>query len=175
MRTAHKYIKPGGYLECLEYDFNAQCDDGTMPPPNPDGHSAYAWHDFVDYHKRSNSALDPPRPVMIAKKFARWMREIGFVDVVEHIKKVPMNKWPKDPHMKQIGAWNEANWLAGVAGFTYGPFGPGGLGWSKSEIEVFLVEVRKAIQNRHIHAYMNMYVVTGRKPHPEEAAVPKAS
>lgn len=152
-------------MECVEYDFNAKCDDGTMPPPNPDGHSAYAWHDWLDYHKMSNGALDPPRPIMIATKLARWMREVGFVDVCENVKKVPMNKWPKDPRMKQIGAWNEAHWLAGLSGFTQSPFGAGGLGWSKSEIEVFLVDVRKAIQNRHVHAYLNLYTVTGRKPH----------
>ena len=166
MHTSFKHLKPGGYLECLEYDFTARCDDDTLPPPNPDGQSAYSYNDWIDYHKLSNRQLDPPRPIMIAAKLARWMREAGFVDVVEHINKVPMNKWPKDPRMKQLGAWNEANWLGGLAGFTYAPFGPGGLGWSKTEIEVFLVDVRKSIRNRRIHAYQNIYAVTGRKPHP---------
>ncbi|KAK2766286.1 hypothetical protein FQN54_007803 [Arachnomyces sp. PD_36] len=173
LRTAYKYLKPGGYMECLEFDFKPRCDDGTMPPPNPDGPSAYAWHDWHEYHKQANSIIDPPRPMMIATKLSRWMREMGLVDVVEDVRKVPMNRWPKDPKMKQIGAWNAANWLAGCSGLTYGPFGPAGLGWSKNEIEVFLVDVRKAIQNRRVHSYLNMHAVTARKPFPGEVVTPQ--
>lgn len=166
MRKAFKHLKPGGYLECHEVDPKPKCDDGTMPPENPDGFSEYAVHDWVDLSIRSGQVTDPPKQFRIAHRLARWMRDLGFVDVEQHISKVPINTWPGDERMKQIGRWYEANFLEALSGWSYKPFLA--LGWSKPEIEVFLVSVRRSIQNRNVHAYMDYYVVTGRKPLPGE-------
>lgn len=167
MRKAFTHLRPGGYLECHEMDFKPQCDDDTMPPENPDGPSAYALHDWFDYQERAGQVIDPPRPFRIAHKLSSWMKEVGFVDVQEIVTKIPLNPWPTDPVLSRIGSWSEANWLDGLAGWSYKPFRD--LGWSPAEIEVFLVNVRKSIQNRNVHAYHNLYVVYGRKPLPGEA------
>ena len=165
IRTAYKHIKRGGYLECHEYDITCRCDDSTLPPEDPNCESPYALHNWVRYSEISNNSLDPPRPVRYADKISRWMREAGYVDVQEKISKIPLNPWPKDPHLNQIGAWNQRNWLEGLGAFTYGPFGSRGLGWTPQEIEVFLVDVRKCIQDRGVHTYHHFHVVTGRKPY----------
>lgn len=166
LRKSIKHLKPGGYLECHEMDPRPKCDDDTMPPENPDGFSDYPMHDWFDLNIRSGHATDPPRQFRIAHRIARWMKEVGFVDVQQHVSKVPLNDWPTDQRLKQIGAWSRANWLEALSGWSYKPFLA--LGWSKSEIEVFLVEVRKCIENRDIHCYNDHYVVIGRKPHPGE-------
>ncbi|KAL1847931.1 hypothetical protein Plec18170_008344 [Paecilomyces lecythidis] len=166
MRKAFIHLKPGGYLECHEVDPKPLCDDGTMPPENPEGHSEYAFHDWFDYNERSSRLSDPPRQFRIAHRLARWMRETGFVDVQERIDKIPLNPWPADPEQRKIGTWWEANWLDALSAWSYKPFLA--LGWSKPEIEVFLVDVRRSIQNTNVHGYNNFYVVTGRKPLPEE-------
>lgn len=166
LRKSLKYIKPGGYMECHEIDPKPKCDDGTMPPENPDGFSAYAMHDWLDLSVRSGQVTDPPRQFRIAHRMARWMKEVGFVDVEERIKRVPLNDWPTDPYLKHIGSWSQTNWLDALSGWSYKPFLA--LGWSKPEIEVFLMDVRRCIQNRNIHCYMDFHVVTGRKPHPGE-------
>ncbi|KAL2012009.1 hypothetical protein VTN00DRAFT_4727 [Thermoascus crustaceus] len=168
MEKAFHHLRPGGYLECHEIDPKPQCDDGTMPPENPDGPSEYALHDWFYYHERSSQVIDPPRPFRIAHNIATWMKEVGFVDVQEIVTKIPLNTWPTDPVQCEIGSWSEANWLDGLAGWSYKPFRD--LGWSIAEIEVFLVNVRKSIQNRNVHAYHNLYVVTGRKPRPGETS-----
>jgi hypothetical protein len=36
--------------------------------------------------------------------------------------------------------------------------------WSREELEVFLVDVRKDIKNCKIHAYVSLVVVIGQKP-----------
>lgn len=94
------------------------------------------------------------------------MKEVGFVDVEQRIFKVPINTWPTDEKLKDIGKWSESNWLEALAGWSYKPFLA--LGWSKNEIEVFLVDVRKSIQDRNVHAYMDFFAVTGRKPLADE-------
>ncbi|KAF7593497.1 hypothetical protein BBP40_011408 [Aspergillus hancockii] len=166
LRKCFNHLKPGGYVECHEFDPKPKCDDGTMPPEDPDQFSEYALHDWCDLNIRSGQIADPPRQFRVAHRIARWMREVGFVDVQERISMVPNNPWPTDPHLKNIGKWTETNWMEALSGWSYKPFTA--LGWSKPEIEVFLVDVRKSVQNRDIHSYMDFYVVTGRKPLPEE-------
>lgn len=40
-----------------------------------------------------------------------------------------------------------------------------GMGWTPEAVEVLLIGVRQDIKNyRNIHAYVQMYVVYGRKP-----------
>ncbi|OQE45908.1 hypothetical protein PENCOP_c001G02337 [Penicillium coprophilum] len=167
IRQSFKHLKPGGYMECQELDPKPQCDDDTMPPENLDGgYSAYAMHDWVDLNVRSGRESDPPRQFRIAHRIAQYMRDIGFVDVEQRLTKIPTNTWPQDEKLRTLGAWSESNWLDALSGWSYKPFLA--LGWSKPEIEVFLVDVRRSIQDRNVHAYMNFYVVTGRKPLPNE-------
>ncbi|KAJ5785181.1 uncharacterized protein N7503_010393 [Penicillium pulvis] len=162
LRQSFKHLKPGGYIECQETDPKPRCDDGTMPPENPDGFSTYALHDWFDLNMRSSQEVEPCRQFRIAHRLEKWMKEVGFVDVEQRKFKVPTNNWPTDERLKVIGQWNENNWLEALSGWSYKPFLA--LGWSKPEIEVFLVDVRKSIQDRSVHAYMDHYVVTGRKP-----------
>jgi hypothetical protein len=164
MRKALRYLKPGGYIEWHEIDLKCRCDDDTMPPENPDGFSEYAVHDWVDLQERA--AEDGNRQFRIAHRLADSLRQVGYVAVEDLIVKVPLNTWPRDPRLKTIGSWHEANWLDGLAGFSYKPLM--GLGWSKPEIEVFLVSVRKCISNRRYHVYHNFHRVIGRKPYPDE-------
>ncbi|KAJ5940187.1 hypothetical protein N7516_000355 [Penicillium verrucosum] len=146
LRQAFKHLKPGAYMECHELDPKPKCDDNTMPP------------------RESRRGIQQFR---IAHRLAQWMKDIGFVDVEQRLSKIPTNTWPEDEKLRTIGAWSENNWLDALSGWSYKPFLA--LGWSKPEIEVFLVDVRKSIQDRSVHAYMEFYVVTGRKPLSSEA------
>ncbi|TEA17087.1 putative methyltransferase tdiE [Colletotrichum sidae] len=53
--------------------------------------------------------------------------------------------------------------MAGIEGFSMAPF-TRALNWSPQEVNVFLVDVRKDINDRGIHAYWPMYCIVGRKP-----------
>ena len=162
IKTSRKYLRPGsGWLECHELDPLPRCDDDTMP-------ADFALTKWNNLHEESIQMMDEPRSCRIAPEIARWMREAGFVDIRERIDKIPVNPWPKDSRMRQIGTWWEQCFLDGLAGFSYKILGPEGHGWSKTEIDVFLIDVRNAIADRHIHAYQNLYVVYGRRPNPDE-------
>jgi len=125
-----------------------------MPPDWP----------FLEWTKYSDdAAMEANRPMRIANKFKRWYEAAGFVDVQEKVFKVPVNGWPRDKHLKTLGMMSEENWLSGLSAFSMGHFSRI-LNWSKPEIEVYLVNIRKAIQDKHIHAYHKVYVVWGRKP-----------
>ena len=160
--TAFKYVKPGGYVECHDYDVTLRCDDGTLPPSDPNANSPYAFQNWVQLLTASADRLD--RSITFASRMSAWMREAGFVDVEEKVTKIPINPWPRDEKFKQIGAWNEQNWLEGLQAFSYALLGARGLGWTQEQIEVYLIDVRKSVSDRRVHAYNHFHTVVGRKP-----------
>jgi ubiquinone/menaquinone biosynthesis C-methylase UbiE len=154
LKKAFYYTKPGGYMESQEFMLTPYCDDGTMPHDWPFGE----WTKYVE-----QAAVEGDKPLKIANKLKRWYEEVGFVDVQEKIFKLPLGMWPRDPHLKELGRMWEDNCLAGLQGFSLAYFSRM-LGWSKTEIEVYLVNVRKSISDRNAHVYHRVYVVWGRKP-----------
>ncbi|OHE98933.1 hypothetical protein CORC01_05829 [Colletotrichum orchidophilum] len=61
--------------------------------------------------------------------------------------------------------------LTGLEGFSMAALARGHE-WSRSEVEVFLIQVRKDIKDRSIHGYWPVYYITGRKPEKEDSAHP---
>ncbi|KAL4869064.1 hypothetical protein BDV12DRAFT_185457 [Aspergillus spectabilis] len=155
LRKTLSHLKPGAWAEIHEFDTMVKCDDGTMPPLDDSMFSTYQFQDWCDLQIQSGHTTDPPRQFRVAHRLARGMRELGFVDVQERIFKAPVNPWSSDPHLRTIGQWNETNILEALSGWSYKPLKA--LGWSKPEIEVFLVNVRRSVQDRRVHAYFNFH------------------
>lgn len=154
IKTAFKHTKPGGYLESQELNPYPHSDDGTMPNDWP----------FMRYvEKLQEASLEVGRELNIAPKLRGWFEAAGFVDIQQRVFKAPIGRWPKDPDMKDLGHWWAENMSVGLAGFSLAYFSRA-LGWSAEEIELYLVDVRKSLTDRDVHAYHRMYVVWGRKP-----------
>lgn len=147
-------IKPGGYLEMQDLGVPYASDDGTLSPDS----ALCKYRDLI-----LEACEKMGRPANVAKNYKRLMEEAGFVDVVEVIHKWPTNTWPKDPEYKEIGAWQLTNNLQGLQAWCMAPL-TRGLGWSPADVEVFLIDVRKDLKNRKIHAYWPIHFVYGRKP-----------
>ncbi|KFY08459.1 hypothetical protein V492_06211, partial [Pseudogymnoascus sp. VKM F-4246] len=162
--TAFKHIKPGGYIESQELNPWPHCDDGTMPPDWP----------FARYvAKLQEASLEVGRELDIAPKLRGWFEDAGFVDVQQRVFKAPLGRWPKDPAMKDLGHWWAENMSVGLAGFSLAYFSRV-LGWSTEEIELYLVDVRKSLADKDVHAYHRIYVVWGRKPEVGEVVPSRA-
>ena len=102
-------------------------------------------------------------------KYREQLEEAGFVEIVEYSYKWPINRWPKDPKYKEIGLWAYANFSGGgIETFSLAimtrPKEEGGLDWSKIEMEVFLTDVRKDMQNTVLHGYYPISVFHAKKP-----------
>jgi SAM-dependent methyltransferase len=159
IKTARKYLRPGtGYLELHEVHPQPKCDDATMP----EDWKFLEWEENISY--ASTRRLRPPRPTRVAHKLEEWLKRSGFEDVISMEYKVPLGSWPKDHRMKEIGIQYAANWSDGLPGFSYKLLGAEGLGWSRDEIELNLLEVRRSLAQREVHAYMAYYIVFGRRP-----------
>ncbi|KAI9741292.1 MAG: hypothetical protein M1834_003009 [Cirrosporium novae-zelandiae] len=151
---AFKALKPGGWIEMQEAAFPLACDDSSFPETS----ALRRWGNLmVEASTALHQELDKP------SKYEDWIRQKGFANVRGTLYKWPTNQWPKDPVEKQKGLWTLANITQGLYANTVGLF-TRGLGWNREEVEVFLVDVRKQLQDRKIHAYFPIYVVYGQKP-----------
>ena len=128
IKKAFNYLQPGGYMESQELMSTPCCDDDTMGDDWP----FLEWTNFGD-----QAAVKAARPLRIAHRLKDWYEQAGFVDVQERIFKLPINSWPKDRHLKILGAMWEENLLSGLSGFSMAHYSRV-LSWSKEQIEVDL-------------------------------------
>jgi len=160
INRSYHYLEPGGIMESQEMYPVVFCDDDTMPDD----------HGFLEFTRtQDDAAMRMGRPVRIANKLKRWYEQAGFVDVHEEVFKMPINPWPKDPQYKMIGRFWGQMLLEGLQAFSLALF-TRALGWTKDEVEVFLVKVRKSLVDKNVHSYHKIYVVWGRKPTLEQLA-----
>jgi hypothetical protein len=80
------------------------------------------------------------------------LRKAGFVDVKEHYFKLPINTWPKNRQLKEIGKYQALHYTEGLEGICIGLF-TRVLGWQPSELQVLLAKVRAEIKDKSIHLY----------------------
>lgn len=116
----------------MEFDASVFCDDGTLPP---DGPLSNWFRDIV----RATEACD--RQITLGARLTQIYEEAGFVDIHERIFKIPLNGWPKDEKLKEIGKIWLSNFQSGLSGFCFGIFNRA-FGRSAAEIEVCEIFLR---------------------------------
>ena len=94
---------------------------------------------------------------------ADTMRDAGFINVTTRIFHIPIGRWPRNEVLKMVGLYWRAILLDGAQSIALGPL-TRGLKWSREQVEVQLVELRKAYMDEWVHSHMPLYVIYGQKP-----------
>ncbi|KAJ4177158.1 hypothetical protein NW755_014015 [Fusarium falciforme] len=136
-------LTPGGYAELPDVDVIPQSDDNTLTQD----YALRKWGDLL-----AKAAQEHGRPFIETCRLKHIMAEVGFVDVKETPFKWPTNRWPKDRRFKELGDWSNVNTNDSLQGLSMALF-TRHLGWTPEEVGVFLVDVRKDLDNPSIHAY----------------------
>lgn len=104
-----RHLKPGGYIEQMEFSVHNRSDDGTLAPDAVLAKwSAYA----KEAGERNGTTAE------IAEQMFDLIREAGFEDVTLKRYKWPIGTWSRDALHKKIGYWNVVNWEQGVEGWA---------------------------------------------------------
>lgn len=145
--TFHRHLKPGtGWLEQVEIDLQPRCDDGSMP------HAPMVeWYD----HLRDATKM-LGRPIQYPHNTEEMLKRAGFVDVNHTVHMVPFNTWPADDNQKKTGRRYCACLLQAIEALSLQPMTKA-FGWSVEEIRPMLTALGRAIMNRKVHAYNNVY------------------
>lgn len=144
---AYDALLPGGHLEL---------QDGVFPMQSHD--SSLAGTAFEKWNLACvEAAALLGRPWTNTPFLKGWMDEIGFESVTEKVYEVPISPWASGKKEKEVGLWLQADLLDAVGATT--KLLTHALGWELMEVERLLVDVRKDISNRKVHAYMPVSVV----------------
>lgn len=134
-----------------------RADDNTLTDTTP-----YAFRDFCYYVQMgvANLGLD----LHMIGRLPGMLRDAGFDDVTEARHKLPIGRWARDRKQRQKGIWFlRMILMEGLSAIAKRPLTQG-LGWKAEQVEMFLVDVRKSLNDTGIHAYFPFSVVYGRKP-----------
>jgi hypothetical protein len=141
---AYNALKPGGYLEMVESVFPMHCHDDTL-----EGTALETWSKAcVEAGKVAG------REWTNGVHYRRWLEEVGFEVVKEKRFELATSPWPKGRKQKELAMWWQADMLEACGGSL--PFICKNLGWEPAEGERLLVDVRKDLKNRAVHAYTPM-------------------
>ncbi|KAI0454378.1 tam domain protein [Xylaria acuta] len=160
-RKAFDHLEPGGWFEAQELLPTLGCDDDSMPD---DWAPNLLFNDLEDCARREH------RPLDVAKTYKQGLVNAGFVDVTEQVYKIPINGWARSKNWKTLGdLWN-VNCLDAIQGVAMALLHRA-RGLKRHQIEIHLMDTRRALSDKSVHAYQSCYVVLGRKPRPQEAVV----
>ncbi|KAF4819681.1 Secondary metabolism regulator LAE1 [Colletotrichum siamense] len=154
LQKCYDGLEPGGYLELDEFDIFPDCDDDTFTGDLAISKALGLLAEAMAKIGRAFQSVPELRQIMIDK---------GFEDVHFKQYKWPINTWPKDPKYKELGMWENENLNMGFEGFLMGPL-TRILDWSPAEVQVLLIDVRRDLNNKCVHAYWPVYSLWGRKP-----------
>ncbi|KAL8973204.1 MAG: hypothetical protein Q9183_000106 [Haloplaca sp. 2 TL-2023] len=158
-KQAFENTSPGGWVEFIDLDLVWTSPDGSLL----EEHAGKRFNN--EFIKASHAAGIEPCPGLYLEK---WMKDAGFRDVKAEKFVWPVGTWPKDKHLKEVGAWNYLQIMEGLEAFTFQLFTQH-LGYSKAEVEVICANIRKEMKDPKLHIMFHLHVAYGKKP---EAAPP---
>lgn len=132
----------------------SHCDDSTMP-------ENYGVTQWLDHMKQALDVFGPD--LHGARHHADYLREAGFVNIQTRVFKIPIGTWPKDKTLKTVGLYGSSMIYDGLESNSMKAFTKG-LGWTVEQVHVFLVGVRKDLQDPMVHCYLPFHITFGQKP-----------
>ncbi|KAG8408834.1 hypothetical protein J3458_019849 [Metarhizium acridum] len=157
-RRAFEHVKPGGWMEMQEIHHRPRSAgvDGTVPPDHP---VAKFWTLVTEGLAALGVDLDISSGGVLAGK----MQEAGFTNVTERVFHVPIGTWPKNKVLKTVGLYWRTILLDGLQAIALGPL-TRGLHWTRDEVELFLMDVRRAYHDNSALMYMPLHIIYAQKP-----------
>ena len=143
VRQAHRSLKKGGWLELSSEHIGPYCDDSSLPSNSALAKTCALLQDAND--KFGTPAYAP-------FYYADYLRQQGFVKVVEKTYKIPLGRWPRDRLLKKVGAFHELNLTEGATAFGLRVFQTA-FGWSKEQTETQMASLMEDVRNRAFHTY----------------------
>ncbi|KAJ5172760.1 hypothetical protein N7492_005353 [Penicillium capsulatum] len=154
IRRMYEHTKPGGYCEHQESAIWAWSDDGSLTADSPI---------FQHVQALDTAARLTGRELNMWYKIRGWMIDAGFEDVKESVYFLPYSPWPRDPHLKELGRYQAV--MAQQAVESYGlRLCTQVLGWGVEPARIFQAMVKQQLRDKHLHAYLKVVTVHGRKP-----------
>jgi SAM-dependent methyltransferase len=167
-REAIRHIKPGGWLEVIDYDNHTGFlsyfkDDSAM----------IKWLAAVNEASRRSG-----KPRGDAHLSPELLTRIGFVDVSLSEKIIPMGVWPEDKEAQKVGKHFLVTQLSGIEALCLRPLTEQ-LGWKIEDVREIIKAVTETTRSvamdpvRSKGMSFTVKVLVGRKPEIAEVGLPE--
>ncbi|KAH8886741.1 S-adenosyl-L-methionine-dependent methyltransferase [Thozetella sp. PMI_491] len=155
-----RHLQPGGWLEIQEVYHYPMSVEGRVPMEHP---IATYWN----WVTQALNTLGIQLQAAGTGYLPNAMRNAGFLNVTERVIQLPIGTWPTDRTLKTVGLCWRNVLLDGIYPIAIGPL-TRAFGWSRQQVELFLVQVREAYQNARDlsdqQMHMEFHVIYGQKP-----------
>jgi hypothetical protein len=163
IKSAHSFLVPEGYLEFQDPIMPMKYSD---PQPSPS--SAFVrWNQL-----NMEASIAGARPWNNVQHYAKWMKEVGFVDVTEKRFFLPTWGWSEGEKEKRLGEMQLKNWLNAMEGMTARNLAR--IGWGAEESKSLVEEAKAELLSGAVRPFNDILVVWGRKAGGEEVRNPSA-
>lgn len=144
INNCYSHLKEGGWLEITDYCTFVRCDDDTMPPGHPPAQVARMMHQCLLNYGMNGYTINE-----LEQKY----KNAGFKNIQCRVIKTPIGSWPKDPKQREIGTLFRDIINELIRALAAKPLKT--LDWSDAEMEVYLIEARRALWDKKVHCYTN--------------------
>jgi hypothetical protein len=127
-------------------DIVPRCDDGTLPSDS----KVVAWSQHI-----LQATQQANRPLAYNEHTKTMLERQGFTEIREQVIKVPLNPWPADAQLKDIGRWYNLGLTQGLEALTLAPM-MRVANWSRADVDKLIAEAKREICAKRFHAYCNM-------------------
>ncbi|KAK4662350.1 uncharacterized protein QC763_700430 [Podospora pseudopauciseta] len=155
-RQVRTHLKPGGYCEMQEYDAWIFSDDDSF--------------DRAPWTKEWVTKLDDAskmfgKQINVANRHKQWMIDAGFEDVQEKVIRIPIGPWAKDPHLKELGRFEQLHMQMSVASHTPALF-TRVHSYTEQQCQVLIEGVKREFRSRDLRLITIYRFISGRSPGP---------
>lgn len=140
---AHRSLKPGGWFEVACEYLWPYCHDSSLPPNS-------ALEQTCELLIRANKRFGTPTSAPYY--YADYLRQKGFVKVVQKVYKIPLGPWPRNTTGKNVGMCQRLNLSLGATTFGLRVFQTA-FGWSEEQTETQMAYFMDDVWNEAFHTY----------------------
>lgn len=157
----NRKLKPGGYIEIVDFRTGVFCDDGTMP----DNYPLLRYFELLTRAMRTSYSMHAQGPDGLSLMLSR----AGYVTPVSRKTfKIPIGPWARDRRRRLVGLYMQKQMADFFPAAAAKPFAS--LGMSREEIDSLVEECKRAITDLSVHAYTSLHFVWAQKPMPATGA-----
>jgi SAM-dependent methyltransferase len=146
MKQCFDNLKPGGWVELCDWDYEPHRPDGTIDKRD---NWIVKWHSLVIDTCAEKIGVHPNPP----PEFKAWATAAGFEDVREVVFQVPVGGWAKNPKLKEIGRYYRYSLEEGLDSITLRIFTQL-LGYTLTEAKATNAMFRNAIKENNFYHQM---------------------
>ncbi|KAK7427003.1 hypothetical protein QQZ08_006430 [Neonectria magnoliae] len=156
-RQVYKFLKPGGWFQHIEPDIEI-CSDNPEVKID-ENHIFKQWaqlfYDAGDKLGRTFRFSDG--------SMQQNAVDAGFTGIVHKTYKLPVNPWPRDKKLKELGSFVGLYMGLSLDGFAVYPIGQI-LGWSFEETQALVARMRAAVRSPKNMTTGFIHAVYGQRP-----------